>query len=66
MYPYQWGMYQHVGTEIAIDQEGNLIVDPSLVEKKLHVSSKMKVASHPTHVYRAAIAKCLENLKNDA
>lgn len=62
--PDFWGLYQHVGTEISIDQEGNLIVDPSFVEKKLHVSSKRKVASHPTHVYRAGMAKCLDNLRS--
>lgn len=51
-----------MGTEITIDPEGNLIVDPSFVEKKLHVSSKRKVASHPTHVYRSSMAKCFDNL----
>ncbi|DBA04956.1 TPA: hypothetical protein N0F65_006958 [Lagenidium giganteum] len=60
--PRFWGLYQHVGTEVAIDAEGNLIVDPSFVERQLHVSSKRKVATHLTHVYRASMAKCLENL----
>ncbi|GLD93593.1 hypothetical protein PINS_up002185 [Pythium insidiosum] len=62
--PDFWGLYQHVGTEIAIDLEGNLIVDPTFVEKKLHVSSKHRVATHPTHVYRSSMAKCLENLRS--
>ncbi|KAF1328893.1 hypothetical protein FI667_g6455, partial [Globisporangium splendens] len=60
--PKFWGLYQHVGTEIAIDLEGNLIVDPSFVERHLHVSSKTKVATHPSSVYRASLTKCLENL----
>ncbi|TMW64912.1 hypothetical protein Poli38472_009079 [Pythium oligandrum] len=62
--PDFWGLYQHAGTEISIDLEGNLIVDPSFVEKKLHVSSKRQVATHPTHVYRSSMAKCLDNLLN--
>lgn len=60
--PGQWGLYQHVGTEVAIDLEGNLIVDPSFVERHLHVSSKTNLATHPTNVYRNSVAKCLENL----
>uniref|UniRef100_K3WU34 Fungal lipase-type domain-containing protein n=1 Tax=Globisporangium ultimum (strain ATCC 200006 / CBS 805.95 / DAOM BR144) TaxID=431595 RepID=K3WU34_GLOUD len=60
--PKFWGLYQHVGTEISIDLEGNLIVDPSFVERHLHVSSKTKVATHPSSVYRASLTKCLEDL----
>lgn len=60
----QWGLYQHVGTEVAIDAEGNLIVDPSFIEQHLHVSSKTKMATHATSVYRSSVAKCLENLRS--
>ncbi|CAH0522193.1 unnamed protein product [Peronospora belbahrii] len=61
-WPRFWGLYQHVGTEISIDVAGNLIVDPSFVELHLHNSSRRKTTMHGTNVYRASIAKCLENL----
>lgn len=58
----QWGLYQHIGTEISLDVAGNLIVDPSFVERHLHHSSRRKTTMHGTNVYRVSIAKCLENL----
>jgi hypothetical protein len=58
----QWGLYQHVGTEVALDVEGNLIMDPSFVERHLHASSKRKLTMHGTNVYRVSLAKCVENL----
>ncbi|KAE9130000.1 hypothetical protein PF010_g3979 [Phytophthora fragariae] len=61
-WPKFWGLYQHVGTEISLDVAGNLIVDPSFVERHLHSSSRRKTTMHGTNVYRVSIAKCLENL----
>ncbi|KAG2768415.1 hypothetical protein Pcac1_g20285 [Phytophthora cactorum] len=61
-WPKFWGLYQHVGTEISLDVAGNLIVDPSFVERHLHNSSRRKTTMHGTNVYRVSIAKCLENL----
>ncbi|KAH7488571.1 hypothetical protein PRIC1_007317 [Phytophthora ramorum] len=61
-WPKFWGLYQHVGTEISLDVAGNLIVDPSFVERHLHHSSRRKTTMHGTNVYRVSIAKCLENL----
>ncbi|OWZ11576.1 hypothetical protein PHMEG_00015383 [Phytophthora megakarya] len=61
-WPKFWGLYQHVGTEISLDVAGNLIVDPSFVERHLHNSTRRKTTMHGTNVYRVSIAKCLENL----
>ncbi|EGZ29962.1 hypothetical protein PHYSODRAFT_349422 [Phytophthora sojae] len=61
-WPKFWGLYQHIGTEISLDVAGNLIVDPSFVERHLHHSSRRKTTMHGTNVYRVSIAKCLENL----
>ncbi|CAI5742901.1 unnamed protein product [Hyaloperonospora brassicae] len=61
-WPRFWGLYQHVGTEVSLDVAGNLIVDPSFVERHLHSSSRRKTTMHGTNVYRESIAKCHENL----
>ncbi|KAE9136520.1 hypothetical protein PF006_g14368 [Phytophthora fragariae] len=45
-WPKFWGLYQHVGTEISLDVAGNLIVDPSFVERHLHSSSRRKTTMH--------------------
>ncbi|CCI40557.1 unnamed protein product [Albugo candida] len=60
--PKFWGLYQHIGTEVALDLEGNLIVGPSFIEKKLQVGSKHKLATHPSRVYRSALALCFDKL----
>ncbi|OQS04473.1 hypothetical protein THRCLA_03297, partial [Thraustotheca clavata] len=60
--PRFWGLYEHVGSEVAIDDAGNVIVDPSFVERRLLVSSKTKVASHATLVYRTGLRNCMDNL----
>ncbi|KAF0682940.1 Aste57867_24953 [Aphanomyces stellatus] len=61
--PRFWGLYQHVGTEVAIDEEGNLIVDPSFIERRLHQRSKTRVAVHGMMVYRSMLRKCFDNLQ---
>ncbi|ETV85361.1 hypothetical protein, variant [Aphanomyces astaci] len=61
--PRFWGLYQHVGTEIAVDEGGNLIVDPSFIERRLHQRSKTRVAVHGMLVYRSVLRKCFDNLQ---
>lgn len=61
-WPKFWGLYQHVGTEISLDLAGNLIVDPSFIERHLHISSRRKTTMHGTNIYRMALAKCLDIL----
>ncbi|OQR97938.1 hypothetical protein ACHHYP_09435 [Achlya hypogyna] len=62
--PRFWGLYEHVGSEVAIDGAGNVLVDPSFIERRLLVSSKTKVASHATLVYRTALRTCLDCLQH--
>ncbi|KAI9911479.1 hypothetical protein PsorP6_009245 [Peronosclerospora sorghi] len=61
-WPRFWGLYEHVGTEISLDVDGNLIVDPSFVERHLQNSSRRKTTMHGTNVYRTSLAKCLDIL----
>ncbi|RHY29564.1 hypothetical protein DYB32_005046 [Aphanomyces invadans] len=58
-----WGLYEHVGSEIALDEGGNVIVDPSFIERRLHQRSKTRVAVHGMLVYRSVLRKCFDNLQ---
>ncbi|KDO34788.1 hypothetical protein SPRG_00849 [Saprolegnia parasitica CBS 223.65] len=64
--PRFWGLYEHVGREVSIDGTGNVLLDPSFIERRLLVSSKTKVASHATLVYRNALRLCLDNLRDES
>ncbi|KAH9127723.1 hypothetical protein LEN26_000022 [Aphanomyces euteiches] len=61
--PKFWGLYQHVGTEVAIDEMGNLIVDPSFIERRLQQRTKTRVAVHGMMMYRSMLRKCFDNLE---
>jgi hypothetical protein len=39
-------LYSHVGTRVVLDEFGNVIIDPSPLERSLRVRSKISVASH--------------------
>eukprot|EP01138_Halocafeteria_seosinensis_P002345 gb/GECG01002402.1/.p1 GENE.gb/GECG01002402.1/~~gb/GECG01002402.1/.p1 ORF type:complete len:1093 (+),score=74.68 gb/GECG01002402.1/:1-3279(+) len=48
-------MYKHVGTMVWIDLDGNLIVDPSVVETKFVSHRKTSLNVHQCTAYRRAI-----------
>jgi len=56
-------VYKHVGIEVEIDRFGNMIVDPSFVEKQFRVSSRRRFASHSMYAYRSGLRACRRQLK---
>lgn len=49
-------MYTHVGHEVVIDTQGNMIIDPTFVEKVFRTASRSKLSSHMMASYQT----CLE------
>ena len=48
-------LYTHVGTRVVLDEFGNIIVDPSPLERSLRVRPQTSVASHRLAAYRQAL-----------
>jgi len=53
--------YQHLGTEVIIDGEGggNLIIDPSVAEKKFQIRSRSNIQHHALKHYRDGLCSIL-------
>lgn len=45
-------LYKHVGYEVEIDRLGNVIVDPSALEKHFRTPAKTSVSAHSMYAYR--------------
>ncbi len=48
-------MYTHIGRECVVDTQGNLIIDPTFVEKTFRTSSRSKLKSHMMNSYRTCL-----------
>lgn len=55
-------VYKHLGIEVEIDRHGNMVVDPSFVEKQFRVSSRRRFASHSMYAYRDGLIACRKQL----
>lgn len=51
--PTWW--YKHIGIQVSLDAWGNLIIDPSFVERSWILSSKTRFASHRMSSYRRGL-----------
>lgn len=48
-------MYTHVGHEVVCDSQGNLIINPTFVEKTFRTSSRSKLRAHMMDSYRTCL-----------
>ena len=53
-------LYKHCGREVVLDKElgGNLIVDPSFVEKAFQTMPRRDYESHRLEMYKSALRAC--------
>ena len=50
-------LFKHAGTRVLVDEIGNVIVDPSLLERSLRVRSRTSVEAHYMRTYCEALAE---------
>lgn len=58
--PKMFGMYRHAGVEVLVDADngGNLIVEPSAVEKWLRLRNRTSATNHSLTAYRDCMEAC--------
>jgi hypothetical protein len=62
-WPKMFGIYRHGGIEVLIDAEcgGNLIVNPTVVEKALRLRNRTSTTNHSLTTYRECLEACFSS-----